>query len=163
MKRWIHASTEENIIEDPFHTGDSLRGLSKEELEREYADYVDKNAYPTFDQWMEYMVKEGNVYTSADGLSGSKLAEAIEKLLDVEKIPYDYVDSINDDDDDEIFIIVKTYGDWRNDNDRAHELIVNKFHPDSDYSEEADDDLKDYRLSPGSDSCVVRHEFIWYS
>lgn len=156
MKRWIHASTEENIIEDPFHTGDSFKGLSKEELEREYVDYVDKNAYPTFDQWMEYLVNN-NLYR----ISGSDLVSEIEKLLDAEEIPYDYVDS--DDDDDEVFVVVKTYGDWKNDNDRAHELIVNKFHPDSDYAEETDDDLKDYGLSPGSDSCVVRHEFTWYS
>ena len=158
MKRWIHAKMEENIIEDPFQENKSFKGWSKKDLKTHYIDYVDKDAYPTFEQWVNYLINN-DLYK----ISGSELVSEIEKLLDGEEIPYDYVDSINDDDDDEIFIIVKTYGDWRNDNDRAHELIVNKFHPDSDYSEETDDDLEDYGLSPGSDSCVVRHEFIWYS
>lgn len=94
-------------------------------------------------------------------LSGSELEKQIESLLDAEDIPYDYVECISDEGDDETFVVVVTYGDWKNDNDRAHELIVDKFHPDRDDFEEKDVDLSDYGLSEGSDSCVVKHEFIW--
>lgn len=92
---------------------------------------------------------------------GSELVRQIEKLFNKEEIPYDYVDCISEEDEDEIFIVAETYGDWRNDNDRAHELVVENLKPDRDVWEETDDDLSDYGLSAGSDSCIVRHEFIW--
>ena len=88
-----------------------------------------------------------------------KLVADIEQLLGSEDIPYVYVDY--EDDDTEVYVFVKTYGDWRNDNGRAHELICQKFHPDNAEWEQTDDDVSDYGLSEGSDSCVVRHTFYW--
>lgn len=98
---------------------------------------------------------------SSTELSGPDLEKQIEKLLNAENIPYDFVECISDDDEDEIIVLAVTYGDWKHDNDRAHELIVNKFNPDRDDWSEMDVDFEDYGLSQGSDSCVVRHEFVW--
>ena len=64
MKRWIHASIDdrcEGQVADPFHEGESLKGLSKEELYREYEDYVDKNAHPSFKRWVAYL-RKNNLY-----------------------------------------------------------------------------------------------------
>lgn len=94
-----------------------------------------------------------------------KLVEAIETALTEEDIPYVFVNSICDPDDDEIFIVAVTYGDWKNDNDRADDVIKQKFNPDSVFSEDVDPyDYIDDELAAryeGSDSCVTRHEWIW--
>lgn len=98
---------------------------------------------------------------ASTSLSGQELERQIEDLLDTEDIPFAYVECISEDDEDEIVIVVKTYGDWKNDNLRAHDIIVKRFNPDRHDWEQTDDDVEDYGLTPGSDSCVDRHEFIW--
>lgn len=94
-------------------------------------------------------------------LSNAEIEDKVSHLLDNENIPYDYVEVISDEDDEERVLIAVTYGDWRNDNDRAHRLIVDKFNPDEDNYEDMNVDVTRYGLSAGSDSCVTRHEFIW--
>lgn len=94
-------------------------------------------------------------------LSNTEIEDKVSHLLDNENIPYDYVEVISEEDDEDRILIVVTYGDWRNDNDRAHQLIVDKFNPDEDNYEDMDVDITRYGLSEGSDSCVTRHEFIW--
>lgn len=95
-------------------------------------------------------------------VDADNLCNNIEQLLAKESIPYVFTDIA---DDRPPFIVVVTYGDWKNDNDRAHDLIEETFNPTKSNWEEVDpaDYLDDDVLDSfrGSDNCVVRHEFIW--
>lgn len=98
-------------------------------------------------------------------ISGDELALKIEELFKKEDIPYIYVECIEDDPEYGIMIIGVTYGDWKNDNDRADWLVEQNFHPTS--SEYEDKDPYDYldeetaARYEGTDSCVTKHEWIW--
>lgn len=95
--------------------------------------------------------------------SADELASAIEELFEQEGIPYSYVDVGDDGSSGEEWIIIsKTFGDWRNDNDRADELVKEHFNPYYMYMREVDANLRDYGLSEGSDSCVCKHTYLWY-
>lgn len=67
MKRWIHAYTaiEDDPFSlestDPFYEDHSFKGWSIEDLRDQYEDYVSKNAYPTFKEWVNYL-KENNLF-----------------------------------------------------------------------------------------------------
>lgn len=107
------------------------------------------------------------IRSAEDNLNSQKaneLAHQIEQLFRSEDIPFLYVDIAEGEDegDEEIFIVAKVYGDWRNDCDRAGELVENAFHPDSAEFEECDKfDYPELGLTYGSDSCIVRWSFVW--
>lgn len=67
MKRWIHAYTAieddpfESVFVDPCYEDPSYKGCSIDVLRNDYNDYVDKNAYPTFREWVAYL-KEQDLY-----------------------------------------------------------------------------------------------------
>ena len=95
----------------------------------------------------------------------SDLESKIENLLDSEEIPYIYVNVEEDYDDDQAGAFVVTYGDWRNDNDRAGDLLQKHFHPDEYEMEEKDPyDYLDEDVAAryeGTDSCVCMHRLYW--
>lgn len=99
---------------------------------------------------------------TASQMSGEELEVAIENLFKKENIPYVYVECI---DDDPIMIVAITYGDWKNDNDRADVLVKEAFNPTSiDYEDKDPYDYLDDELADrfqGSDNCVTKHEYIW--
>lgn len=90
------------------------------------------------------------------------IEQEIETLFKIEGIPYVYVECI---DDNPIVVVAVTYGDWKNDNDRADYLVDQKFHPTSSFSEDKDPydylDDEDAARMEGTDSCVTRHEWTW--
>ena len=99
---------------------------------------------------------------SSSDISGDDIALKIENLFKQEDIPYIYVECI---DDDPVMIVAITYGDWKNDNDRADYLVETNFHPSR--TEYEDKDPYDYfdgaeaEKFIGSDSCVTKHEWVW--
>ena len=90
------------------------------------------------------------------------IEQEIESLFEVEGIPYVYVECI---DDNPVTVVAITYGDWKNDNDRADYLVEQKFHPTESFSEDKDPydylDKKSAARMEGSDSCVTKHQWTW--
>lgn len=105
------------------------------------------------------------IRSAEDNLNSQRadeLAHQIEQLFKSEDIPYIYVDVLEEGEFGDIFIAALVYGDWRNDCDRAGELVEAALHPDrSDFEERDLDDYPDLGLSPGSDSCVTAWSFHW--
>lgn len=102
---------------------------------------------------------------SSSDISGDSLALKIENLFKKEDIPYIYVQCVDVDDDDPVMIVAVTYGDWKNDNDRADYLVETNFHPSHTDCEDKDpydyfDEAEAERFI-GSDSCVTLHEWVW--
>lgn len=93
-----------------------------------------------------------------------ELVHEIEELFKSEDIPFLYVDAIEGEDegDEQIYIVTKVYGDWRNDCDRAGELVEQRFHPNrADFEERDKYDYPELGLRYGSDSCIVNWAFVW--
>ena len=90
------------------------------------------------------------------------IAEQIEALFKAEEIPYVYVECI---DDNPIVVVAITYGDWKNDNDRADYLVEQNFKPADSYYEDKDPyaylDEDTAERYEGSDMCVTKHEWTW--
>lgn len=180
MKKYIRSAFSKDVktlsdIEDEIFLAIDA-GTTKDDIEdylveleqdgtidrKEFKD-LKQSAFAEFDRFKEALgcINCSDIEPSSNR-SGDDIARKIENLFKKEDIPYRYVECI---DDDPVMIVAITYGDWKNDNDRADYLVETNFHPSRTAYEDKDpydyfDDAEAERFI-GSDSCVTKHEWIW--
>ena len=92
---------------------------------------------------------------------GRKYAKAIRTLFDREEIVYAHVQE-NGSWEEEIRVVAEVYGDWRNNNQRALELIEDEIRPDSVSGRELDRyESRRAKRFEGTDSAVMRIYCTW--